>query len=186
MWGKKYERWGKDSWKKWGLSALLDIRACQADGNILSAEAAKQVHAKNLGKPWTAAHQAFLSFTISWSLLRERLRSSGSTFSAGKVGRARLQKSTRLHSLDAHLMKDFRSLSLHSFLGFPGGSEGKDLPAMQIGFDWVGKIPWRRKWQPTLVFLPRESHGQRGLVGYYRWGRKDELSDSVAKTWLSD
>ena len=31
---------------------------------------------------------------------------------------------------------------------------------------WVGKIPWRRKWQPTPVFLPGESHGQRSLVGY--------------------
>ena len=31
---------------------------------------------------------------------------------------------------------------------------------------WVGKTPWRRKWQPTQVFLPGESHGQRSLVGY--------------------
>ena len=30
---------------------------------------------------------------------------------------------------------------------------------------WVGKIPWRRAWQPTPVFLPGESHGQRSLVG---------------------
>ena len=37
----------------------------------------------------------------------------------------------------------------------------------QTQFDlWVGKIPWRRKWQPTPIFLPGESHGQRGLVGY--------------------
>ena len=35
---------------------------------------------------------------------------------------------------------------------------------------WVGKIPWRRKWQPTPVFLPGESHGQRSLVGYNPWG----------------
>ena len=35
------------------------------------------------------------------------------------------------------------------------------------GFDpWVRKIPWRRKWQPTPVFLPGESHGRRSLVGY--------------------
>ena len=35
------------------------------------------------------------------------------------------------------------------------------------GFDpWVGKIPWRRKWQPTPVFLPRQSHGQRSSVDY--------------------
>ena len=31
---------------------------------------------------------------------------------------------------------------------------------------WVGKIPWRRQWQPTPVFLPGESHGQRSLAGY--------------------
>ena len=31
---------------------------------------------------------------------------------------------------------------------------------------WIRKIPWRRKWQPTLVFLPGESHGQRRLVCY--------------------
>ena len=31
---------------------------------------------------------------------------------------------------------------------------------------WVGKIPWRRQWQPTPVLLPGESHGQRSLVGY--------------------
>ena len=37
----------------------------------------------------------------------------------------------------------------------------------RCGFDpWVRKIPWRRKWQPTPVFLPGESHGQRSLVGY--------------------
>ena len=37
----------------------------------------------------------------------------------------------------------------------------------RYGFDpWVGKIPWRRKRQPTPVFLPGESHGQRSLAGY--------------------
>ena len=47
----------------------------------------------------------------------------------------------------------------------------KNLPAnagdiRDMGSIPVGKIPWRRKWQPTLVFLSRESHGQRSLVGY--------------------
>ena len=37
----------------------------------------------------------------------------------------------------------------------------------RLGFDfWVGKIPWRRKWQPSPIFLPGKSHGQRSLVGY--------------------
>ena len=49
----------------------------------------------------------------------------------------------------------------------------KNLSAMQetqIQF-WVGKIPWRRAWQPTPV-LPGESHGQRSLVGYHSWVRR--------------
>ena len=37
----------------------------------------------------------------------------------------------------------------------------------------VGKIPWRRKWKPTPVFLPGKSHGQRSLVGYGPCGRKE-------------
>ena len=37
---------------------------------------------------------------------------------------------------------------------------------------WVGKIPWRRKWQLTPVFLPGESHGQRSLAGCSPWGCK--------------
>ena len=44
----------------------------------------------------------------------------------------------------------------------------------RLGFSpWVGKMPWRRKWQPTPVFLPGKSHGQRNLAGYNPWGRKE-------------
>ena len=43
---------------------------------------------------------------------------------------------------------------------------------------WVGKVHWRRAWQPTPGFLPGESHGQRSLVGYSPWGRKE--SDTTA------
>ena len=42
------------------------------------------------------------------------------------------------------------------------------------GFDpWVGKMPWRRRWQPTPVFSSGESHGQRSLVGYSPWGLQE-------------
>ena len=64
--------------------------------------------------------------------------------------------------------------------GFPGGDSGKG-PACQCrrhkrhGFDpWVGKIPWREAWQPTPVFLPGESHGQRS------W---QVTVHGVAKSW---
>ena len=55
----------------------------------------------------------------------------------------------------------------------------KNLPASVEGlkrrrFDpWVGKISWRWAWQPTPVFLPGESHGQRSLVGYSPRSRKE-------------
>ena len=43
---------------------------------------------------------------------------------------------------------------------------------------WVGKIPWRRKWKPTLVFLPGKSHGQWRFVGYHAWGcRESDTSE---------
>ena len=38
---------------------------------------------------------------------------------------------------------------------------------------WVGKILWRKKWHPTPVLLPGESHGQRSMVGYSPWGCKE-------------
>ena len=38
---------------------------------------------------------------------------------------------------------------------------------------WVRKVPWRRAWQPTPVFLPGESHGQRSLAGYGPWDCKE-------------
>ena len=62
--------------------------------------------------------------------------------------------------------------------GFPGGSVIKNLRA-SVGdtgheFDpWVRKIPWRRKWKPTPVFLPGESRGQKSLAGYSPWDRKE-------------
>ena len=62
---------------------------------------------------------------------------------------------------------------------FPGGTSGKE-PTCQCrrcrrhGFDpWVGKVPWRRKWQPSSVFLPGKYYGQKSLVGYSPWGHKE-------------
>ena len=73
--------------------------------------------------------------------------------------------------------------------GFPGGTRGKE-PACECRrqtqiWSWIGKIPWRREWQPTPVFLPGEFHGQRTgilciLVGY------TVHVVTKSQTWLSD
>ena len=64
-------------------------------------------------------------------------------------------------------------------LDFPDGTGGKksacqcrrcEKPRLD---PWVRKIPWRRKWQPTPVFLSGKSQGQRNLVGYSPWGHKE-------------
>ena len=55
----------------------------------------------------------------------------------------------------------------------------KNLPAITGGVrdyrsdPWVGKIPWSRAWQPTPIFLPGESHGQRSLAGHSPWGHEE-------------
>ena len=62
-------------------------------------------------------------------------------------------------------------------MGFPSGSVVKYLPPVQETQDtWIAwlfrKIPWRRKQQPTPVFLPGKSHGQRSLADFSLWGHK--------------
>ena len=53
-------------------------------------------------------------------------------------------------------------------------AQGICLQGRKPGFGpWVRKIPWRREWQPTPVFLPGESHGQRNLVGHRPWSHKE-------------
>ena len=63
---------------------------------------------------------------------------------------------------------------------FSGGSNGlkkkkkNHLQCRRTGSDlWLRKIPWRRDWLPTPVFLPGEFHGQKSLVGYNPWGHKE-------------
>ena len=68
---------------------------------------------------------------------------------------------------------------------FPAGTSGKQptCQSRRCGFDlWVGKIPWRRAWQPTPVFLPGESHGQRSLVAW--WATVHRVTKS--RMWLND
>ena len=85
----------------------------------------------------------------------------------------------------AGMPRGVAATSFHS-LGPVGGGSGASQVALVVknppanagdrrcGFDsWVGKIPWRWARQPTPVFLPGESHGQRSLTGYSPWGHKE-------------
>ena len=79
------------------------------------------------------------------------------------------RSSIYLYALSLIKLLNFRS-------GFPGGSDGK-ASAYNAGdlslTPGSGRFPWRRKWQPTLVFLPGKSCGWSSLAGYGPWGRKE-------------
>ena len=73
--------------------------------------------------------------------------------------------------------------------GFGSGSDGK-ASVYNVGdpglIPGVGKISWRRKWQPTPVFLPEKSHGWRSLVDYSPWGcRESDTTERLHFTYLS-
>ena len=71
-----------------------------------------------------------------------------------------------------------------------GSTKLRELPqwrsvceCRRVGFDpWVGKIPWRRKWQPIPICLPGKSHGQRNLTGYSQWGHKELNTTELLST----
>ena len=69
--------------------------------------------------------------------------------------------------------------------GFPGGSDSKESTCNAGGQfpSWVGKVPWRRKWQPTQVFLPGEFYGLRSLVGYSLWSHRElDMTEGLTHT----
>ena len=81
-----------------------------------------------------------------------------------------------------NILKDY----FPALRGFPGSSNGKEsaLQCGRPGFDpYVGTIPWRRAWQLTPVFLLGKFHGQRSLVGYSPWGRKE--SDTTERALMA-
>ena len=83
--------------------------------------------------------------------------------------------------IPAALNSDF-----YLYPGLPRWLSGKESTCQcrRHEFDpWIRKIPWRRKWQPTPVFLPGKSHGQRSPVGYCHKSLA-QLSDAITTTFI--
>ena len=72
--------------------------------------------------------------------------------------------------------ENLKKRHMDSGMGFPRGSHS-EKPTCNAGdmcsTPGLGRSPWRKKWQPTPVFLPGEFHGQSSLEGYSPWGRKE-------------
>ena len=101
----------------------------------------------------------------------------------------------RIYQLYMYISYTHTHTHTHTHKGFPSGSAVKNLLSMQgdpgnmgHGFDlWVRKSPWRRKWQPTSVFLPGKSHGQSSLVGYNPWGCKESgMAEGLSRSTITE
>ena len=97
-----------------------------------------------------------------------------------------------------HDLQDLSSLTrdwtqIMAVKGFSGGASGKETACQwkrceRLGFNpWVGKIPWRRAWQPTSVFLPGKSYGWRSMglqsIGSQVWTWLKWLSTHAHGSW---
>ena len=138
---------------------------------------------------WTAAHQASLSMEFS----RQEYWSGLSFPSPGDRPSPGIEpESPALQAVCCIAC----GLYVDSLLIEPPGKMQSKISWLSSGWDfafqcrgprsdpWGRKIPWRMKWQPTIVFLPEKSHGQRSLAGYSPWGHKGwtRLNDSATTT----
>ena len=126
-----------------------------------------------------ATHSSTIAWKIPWTEEPSRLLVAHGVAKS----RTRLSDFTSLHFKrsvnSSYLVTAFLWGAALPYSSFQGGASGKE-PACQWrrpkrpGFDpCVGKIPWRRKWQPTPVFLPGDLHGQRSLVVCSLWCNKE-------------
>ena len=115
------------------------------------------------------SHTAFKCYL--WKRSNDPLSSDESTSPSLAMGRKRASATCL-----------YQKIKLGGGGCFPGGSVVKNLPAKPEDISnagsnlWVGKILGGRKWQPTPVFLPGKSHGQRILAGHSPWGCKKSNS----------
>ena len=117
-------------------------------------------------------HSSILAWEISWTEEPRWLQSTASQ----RVGHNWACTHTHSHILFGHYDNYLVFCYLVYLERFSWWLRWLSI-CLQCGrprFDpWVGKIPWRMKWQSTPVLLPGKSHWQRSLVGYSPWGRKE-------------
>ena len=154
-WGQQKSRslWGS-LWKESTLSCRQKKVSIRLPGPMLAFD-----FTKRRGKmPW-------IFLTLELNLSRENLCECCSVCWCTQ----------KRFTLDLTFVELLR-MAYHFSLGISRWLSGKESACQcrRCAFDpWVGKIPWRRKCQPTPVFLPGKSHGQRSLVGYSPWGCKE-------------
>ena len=111
--------------------------------------------------PILSAPSSHVQGKTSWGILLPQAGVGGTKWAT--TGHICLGKSWPLHAMTHSL----------PYMGLPSGTIGKEPACQWRRLPGWEEIPWRRAWQPTLVFLPGEFHGQRSLAGYSPLGCKE-------------
>ena len=136
--------------------------------------------AKRLYAPWSVTGSALPSITgvCTWQIMSYSMQSFWLHLEAGGIlgpqpGIKTVPRSAEARSLTREVPTQLFFYRHFIYCeSFPGGARGKEPASRCRGHNthefnpWVQKTPWRRAWQPTPVFLPGESQGERSLVGY--------------------
>ena len=145
-----------------------------------------------LGNPSDLRWKRILSWVWQWWGKEESLGNKARVFSITKAyspGRRLCQSQVLPKEGKGHVAQSIPLYPSYLNSGLPRWWCSSKEPACQsrrlrrYGFSpWVWKIPWRRAWQPIPVFLPGESHGQRGLTGYSPQGlRESDMTEHACK-----
>ena len=143
-------------------SLILDIFLWQSQQGLLMGYMQKK-----RGEVWMMTPRILAEKLEGWSCYLEIGKTVGSVTFWVEI------RNSDLDRLDVRCPVDWASLVAQQWRIHLQGRRRKRCEFSP----WMGKIPWRRKWQPTPVFLPGKSHGQRILVGYSPLGLKSQ-------TWL--
>ena len=179
---KKAERWKNYAFELWCWRRLLRVpwTAGRSNQSIL-----KEI------SPGYSLEGLMLKLKLQYfDHLMRRVDSLEKTLMLGGIGGRRRRGWQRMRWLDG--ITDSMGMSLSELQEFLIERPGvlRFIGSQRVGHNWTTelnwtelvarKIPWRREWQPTPVFLPGEFHGQRNLMGYSPWGHRvgcDRVTD---------
>ena len=154
------------------VSFCINAFSVLVKDSVVSIHLVEQIHTKTVRAIWRT-YDIQLSVTFLWISLKFPATTSP-------------LNSSHIFPTPCRILSNVEGISFYSDLaahfvastGPPTWLSGKEyLPMQEMQKTWVWSLgwedPWRRKWQPTPVFLPGKSHGQRSLAGYSPRGHKE-------------
>ena len=166
-----------------GDTSVLGLGRSPGEGNGTLLQCSCLENPMDGGAWWAAVHGVARSwtrlsdfpFTFHFHALEKEMATHSSILAwripgTGEPGGLPSMGSHRVEHDRSDLAAAAAACTILEFPWWLSGTEPTCQPRRHFS-PWVGKIPWRRKWQPTPIFLPGKSHGQRHLVGCSTWGR---------------